>query len=158
MVEWKQTSLPGVEVSSDGHLRSGGRITRGYTSNTGYYIWCAHGKNYYVHRLVAEAFCERPEGATVVNHLDGDRHNNEASNLEWTTHKGNCAHASRTGALNVPHRQGPVTAMRLSDRRVWVFDSQTQAALVLNLKSQNVSAACSGKLKTYGGYVFAYGG
>ena len=158
MVEWKQTSLPGVEASSDGRLRSGGKVTRGYKSNTGYFIWAVNGKHFYVHRLVAEAFCERPEGATVVNHLDGDRHNNDASNLEWTTHKGNSAHAAQTGALSVPHRQGPVTAMRLSDRRIWIFDSQTQAALVLGLKPQNVCACCKGRLRTYGGFVFAYGG
>ena len=44
----------------------------------------------YVHRLVAEAFLE---GEGEVNHIDGDRTNNKADNLEWTTHQQNVQHA-----------------------------------------------------------------
>ncbi len=51
----------------------------------------------HVHRLVADAFCVKPEGCNVVNHLDGTRTNNEATNLEWTTNKGNAKHAYETG-------------------------------------------------------------
>lgn len=36
-----------------------------------------------VHRLVAEAFCEKPERAYFVEHLDGNRLNNNYSNLKW---------------------------------------------------------------------------
>ena len=42
-------------------------------------------KNHYVHRIVAEAFVENPNGYAVVNHLDYDTSNNAAENLEWTT-------------------------------------------------------------------------
>ena len=46
-----------------------------------------------VHRLVALAFLgPRPEGLQI-NHLDGDRHNNRAENLEYISRKGNVAHA-----------------------------------------------------------------
>lgn len=47
------------------------------------------GKHYYVHRLVAAAFCPIPEGKDkkdlVVNHIDFNPHNNHADNLEWCT-------------------------------------------------------------------------
>lgn len=48
-------------------------------------------KNYTIHRLVALAFCEGYNPATtyVVNHMDEDKHNNRASNLEWCTPKYN---------------------------------------------------------------------
>lgn len=35
------------------------------------------------HRLVAEAFCENPNGYTIVDHINRDKHNDNASNLRW---------------------------------------------------------------------------
>lgn len=46
-------------------------------------------KNYYVHRLVAEAFVENPNGYNIVNHKDENRLNNIAENLEWCTQQYN---------------------------------------------------------------------
>jgi len=45
-----------------------------------------------VHRLVAELFCHHPKGSDVVNHRDGNKRNNAADNLEWTTQKANVRH------------------------------------------------------------------
>lgn len=53
------------------------------------------GTNNYrtVHRLVAEAFVPRIDGCNIVNHLDCNKLNNNADNLEWTTVQGNTKHA-----------------------------------------------------------------
>lgn len=42
-------------------------------------------KNFYIHRLVAEAFIENPNNYSQVNHKDYDRKNNKVSNLEWVS-------------------------------------------------------------------------
>lgn len=44
------------------------------------------------HRIVAVAFIPNPEGKPLVNHKDGNIHNNKATNLEWATHSENTQH------------------------------------------------------------------
>lgn len=46
-------------------------------------------KNCYIHRLVAEAFCDNPYGYNEVNHKDFNKQNNNAENLEWCERKYN---------------------------------------------------------------------
>jgi len=53
-------------------------------------------RTFYVHRLVAEAFLKKPLDANEVNHLDGDKSNNDLRNLEWTTHSANLQHAYKS--------------------------------------------------------------
>lgn len=52
-------------------------------------------KNHYVHRLVAEAFLDNPDGCKYVNHIDFNKKNNRAENLEWCTQKKNVQHSSK---------------------------------------------------------------
>ncbi len=45
-----------------------------------------------VHRLVAEHFLYKPRDKNEVNHKDGNKLNNHASNLEWVTASQNIQH------------------------------------------------------------------
>jgi hypothetical protein len=49
----------------------------------------------YVHRVLAEAFIPNPENKRTVNHIDGNRLNNQLSNLEWATYSENMIHAHK---------------------------------------------------------------
>lgn len=56
-----------------------------------YKIWRKYDRKY-VHRLVAELFMENPQNLPVVNHKDGDKTNNDISNLEWVSFSENTQH------------------------------------------------------------------
>ena len=59
----------------------------------------AEGGTRLVHRLVAKKFIPNPDNLPQVNHKDGDKSNNQASNLEWVTGKQNVDHSVTTGLI-----------------------------------------------------------
>lgn len=85
-------------VNEDGVIASPYGFLHGSIKSTGYVEVTLRyrGKVTYarVHRLVAEAFCDKQEGCDVVNHLDEDKSNNQERNLEWTTISGNTQHSA----------------------------------------------------------------
>ena len=50
-----------------------------------------------IHQLVANAFLDKLPHHEVVNHKDGNKHNNVVDNLEWCTNAYNHKHATETG-------------------------------------------------------------
>jgi predicted transcriptional regulator len=63
----------------------------------GYSVVSIDGKNEYVHRLVAEKYLKKVEGKSEINHKDGNKKNNDITNLEWCTSHENKQHAQDTG-------------------------------------------------------------
>ena len=59
-----------------------------------------NGRSVLLHRLVASVFIPNPNGYTEVNHKDGNKLNNCASNLEWCTRSMNMKHAYDNGYLD----------------------------------------------------------
>ena len=64
-----------------------------------------------MHRVVAEHFLPQSD-LPEVNHLDFDKANNAATNLEWSTRKGNQEHASAGGKFRAT--SNPNRAKKLS--------------------------------------------
>lgn len=66
-------------------------------TNSGY----LRAGKYLVHRLLAETYIPNPNNYKYVNHIDGDRLNNDLDNLEWCTQKHNLVHSLSQGKGNI---------------------------------------------------------
>ena len=86
----------GYTVYSDGRIKSNGKrkvFLKGYDCGKGYDTVKLNGKNYYRHKVVAECFIgDKPKGY-CINHIDGNKLNNDYRNLEYVTFQENYKHA-----------------------------------------------------------------
>lgn len=111
MEQWRDIpNFPRYQVSDLGRVRSLMRrvpaiLRPGQGGTAGYLKVNLHGarprraRTFSVHRLVAQAFVPGFSSELQVNHKNGNKHDNCASNLEWVTPKTNMQHAVRSGLL-----------------------------------------------------------
>lgn len=74
-----------------------------YQDPHGYFMIKLSGRNgghMPLHRMVALAWCDKPEGTTQVNHIDGNKGNNCVENLEWVTASENMQKAIASGLFD----------------------------------------------------------
>lgn len=164
MEVWKNIQGCEYSVSNQGNVRNDktGRVSAGRTTGHGYrkvtfYKDNKEVGNAYVHRLVAAAFLPQGAGNTEVNHKDGNRSNNNVSNLEWVTSSGNTEHAVSTGAL-IPwgNARKPIVATDIDTGKQRFFDSVSKAEVFFG--TRHISDVLKGKRKQAKGQMFSYVG
>lgn len=100
--------FPNYEISSDGRIWSKPRIDLRGHNRVGHWMKSSGKKNWYrhlvlinfekkqtitIHKLVATAFVPNPNNLPCINHIDGNKQNNNASNLEWCSQEQNNLHS-----------------------------------------------------------------
>lgn len=102
-----------------------------------------------LHRLVATAFLPNPDNLPQVNHIDGNRLNNAASNLEWCSASSNVKHAYGTQLKTNVGEINPFSKLTEQDVRDIRASSgtarQIRDRLKLNVGIDAVKSVRSGK-------------
>jgi hypothetical protein len=112
-----------------------------------------HRKFVAVHRLVALAFIPNPENKPQVNHIDGDKTNNNVENLEWCTNRENTIHAYETG-LN--KNRESIHQYSLDGKLIRIWTSAYEIERVLGIGNTTIQAACTRKNHKTKGFYWMY--
>ncbi|NBX75057.1 MAG: hypothetical protein EBQ92_00685, partial [Proteobacteria bacterium] len=140
------------KILSDNHLRSGYKsVCLSKSEND-----VGDQISFKIHRLVAKAFVKNddPTTKTNVDHIDGDKLNNYASNLEWVSGKENTRRGFITGKNKVTKRA--VNQLDLEGNIINTFDSLQDARIQTGLSDASIVAVCRGRRRTYGGFKWEY--
>lgn len=115
---WKRLVIDDIELPYEVHEKGKvrrietGRILKNYVHEDGYRHVCIRSAKHnfnkciYLHRLVAMTFIPNPRNLTQVNHIDCDKANNCAENLEWCDGKHNMRHAYANGLCERGEKHG----------------------------------------------------
>ena len=135
-----------------------------YTNKNGYKIVKLYknckGKSFKVHRLVLESFIENKLNKPCINHMDGNKLNNQLDNLDWVTHKENTQHAfksglqksSSIGKFGKDNRLSKAVVQIQTESIGRVFWSRLEAERKTGISSRKIALCCNGKRRTAGGY------
>lgn len=102
-------------------IKTSKKISSHCFTTTGYHQVGIMRKSHYVHRLVAIAFLDNPLNKETVNHIDGNKSNNNLNNLEWATRKENSIHAFTKG-LNQKTWGGKGGTRHYRAKKVYQYD------------------------------------
>ena len=126
------------------------RKTMGYF----YVILCKNGKSktYRTHKLVAKEFVSNPLNFLQVNHIDGNKENNFANNLEWCTCKYNIQEAYRLKLCKTKK----IKQYDLKGNYIKTWESIASASKELGLDASAITKCCKKKRNKCGNYFWQY--
>lgn len=147
------------EISDLGQVRSlyhdECRIIKQSVGSRGYKLvsLCKDGKQktVNVHRLVAIAFVPNPDSLPCVNHIDEDKKNNAASNLEWCSYYYNNVYGQRLTKSS----QKQSIAVRCIETGI-IYSSCYAAQRETGIRQSGICSCCHHKRKSAGGFSWEF--
>ena len=106
-------------------------------------------KNFRIHRLVAMAFIENLENKETVNHIDGNKQNNNVENLEWATRKEQTQHALRTGLFKPPKC---IEVIDIKTKKI--YKNAKEISILFNINISTLRAKLNGTRKNNTNYEY----
>ena len=117
-------------------------------------------KNYYIHKLVAEAFIPNPNNYRYVNHKDENKHNNCVDNLEWCTAQYNATYNDIHIKKGLKYRNNKqskkIYQLDEEENVIKLFPSISEASRQLGVSDQAISDCLRGIQKHSAGYKWKY--
>ena len=172
----------GVSRSKDNRYNNKQWILKQYEDKNGYmYVTLQKDKKrktIKVHRLVAQTFLENPNNFPQVNHIDGNKKNNNENNLEWCTAKHNMNEAVRIGLFDICKKiqrknaiknnlgknhvyANEVTKKKIgqydkNDNLIKTYESISEASRQTGINIMSISYCANKKRKSGGGYLWHF--
>lgn len=176
MEHWKPLNDEGLfEVSSSGRVRCHSHPTADGRVMKPHFVKCNKSKkdgyvrfNYThkgvkciktLHRAVAELFVPNPGNKPEINHINGNKADNRAENLEWCTASENQRHALVNGLrkLNDPSHSKRVAAYSQMGELMAIYPSVAEASRLTGISVYRIYKRCEGKTQSHlDGYIWRY--
>lgn len=172
-IEWRPIAgRPEYSVSNMGQVRSEHRvilmkngvrktvtekILKPHKAGAGYLaVHIGASDREYVHRLVAEAFLGNPGIGYEVNHIDENKENNRAENLQWVTRRENLDYGTRNQRSKAANQNRARSVVATKDgKEVLRFVSLREAERA-GFKRDCIAKCCKGEHKQHHGYMWKY--
>lgn len=115
-------------------------------------------KNCYIHRLILETFTINTYNKEQVNHINGNRYDNRLTNLEWCSGPENIKHSiqNKLHLKSQSTRAKKVNQYDLCGNFIKTWNSQTEAALAIQINPAQISMCCNKKIAKAGGYIWKF--